>query len=98
MWYRPTVPNVPQSNFRIAATTDVNLGPGRYVVRTISDDAVRLWVDDRLVIDNWKPHESEVNLADISSGNHKLRVEYYQLGGWVELRVEILRDPAHSQL
>ncbi len=96
MWYRPTVPNVPQANFRIAATTDVNLGPGRYVVRTISDDAVRLWVDDRLVIDNWKPHESEVNLADISSGNHKLRVEYYQLGGWVELRVEILRDPAHS--
>jgi parallel beta-helix repeat protein len=96
MWYRPTVPGVPQSNFRIAATADVKLGPGRYVLRTISDDAVRVWVDDRLVIDNWKPHESEVNVADIAPGNRKLRVEYYQLEGWVELRVEILRASNRS--
>jgi hypothetical protein len=96
MWYRPTVPGVPQSNFRIAATADVKLGPGRLLLRTISDDAVRVWVDDRLVIDNWKPHESEVNVADIAPGNRKLRVEYYQLEGWVELRVEILRASNRS--
>ena len=93
MWYRPTVPGVPQANFRIAATADVKLGSGKYVLRTISDDAIRVWVDDKLVIDNWKPHESEVNLADISPGTHKLRVEYYQLDGWTELRVEVIRDP-----
>lgn len=92
MWYKPTVPGVPQSNFRLTAIADVKLGPGRYVLRTISDDAARVWVDDTLVIDNWKPHESEANVADIAPGDHKLRVEYYQLGGWVELRVEILRD------
>jgi len=96
MWHRPTVPGVPQSNFRIVATADVKLRPGKYVLRTISDDAVRVWVDDKLVIDNWKPHESEVNVADIGPGNHKLRVEYYQLGGWVELRAEILRDERHG--
>ena len=91
MWYRPTVPRVPQANFRIAATAGVTLGAGRYVLRTISDDAIRVWVDDRLVIDNWKSHESEVNVADIAPGTHTLRVEYYQLDGWTELRVEILR-------
>ena len=98
MWYRPTVPGVPQSNFRIAATADVNLPPGRYVMRTISDDAVRVWVDDKLVIDNWKPHESEVDLADVTPGNHRLRVEYYQLGGWTELRAEILRGERNDML
>jgi parallel beta-helix repeat protein len=102
MWYRPTVPGVPQSNFRIAASSDMRLGPGRYILRTISDDAVRVWVDQRLVIDNWKPHESEVNSADITSGNHSLKVEYYQIAGWVELRVEILRaavaEPISSNL
>lgn len=91
MWYRPTVPGVPQANFRVAATADVKLGPGKYVLRTISDDAIRVWVDDKLVIDNWKPHESEVNLAEIAPGTHNLRVEYYQLDGWTELRVEVIR-------
>lgn len=91
MWYRPTMPGVPQANFRIAATADVTLAAGRYVLRTISDDAIRVWVDDRLVIDNWKSHESEVNVADIAPGAHRLRVEYYQLDGWTELRVEIIR-------
>jgi hypothetical protein len=97
MWYRPTVPGVPQANFRIAATADVKLGSGKYVLRTISDDAIRLWVDDKLVIDNWKPHESEVNVADISPGAHRLRVEYCQLDGWTELRVEVMRnsEPSH---
>jgi parallel beta-helix repeat protein len=92
MWYRPTIQGVPQANFRIAATVDVKLGPGKYVLRTISDDGIRVWVDDNLVIDNWKPHESEINRADIASGPHKLRVEYYQLGGWTEVRVEVLRN------
>ena len=92
MWYRPTIQGVPQANFRIAATADVKLGPGKYVLRTISDDGIRVWVDDNLVIDNWKPHESEINRADIASGPHKLRVEYYQLGGWTEVRVEVLRN------
>ena len=91
MWYRPTVPKVPQSSFRIAATADVTLGDGSYQLRTISDDAIRVWVDDRLAVDNWKPHESEVNVADIAPGRHRLRVEYFQLDGWTELRVEVIR-------
>ncbi|HEX2722519.1 MAG TPA: PA14 domain-containing protein, partial [Gemmatimonadaceae bacterium] len=93
MWYRPTVPNVPQANFRIEASSTVSLPPGKYLLRTISDDAVRVWIDDKLAIDNWKPHESEINVAPISPGAHRLRVEYYQLTGWVELRAEILRKP-----
>jgi parallel beta-helix repeat protein len=91
MWYRPTVPGVPQANFRVAAAADVKLSPGKYVLRTISDDAIRVWVDDELVIDNWKPHESELNFADVAPGAHKLRVEYYQVDGWTELRVEVIR-------
>ena len=51
-----------------------------------------MWVDDSLVIDNWKPHESELNVESIPPGEHRLRVEYYQLTGWTELRVEIVRD------
>ena len=52
MWYKPTIPGVPQANFRIAAAANVKLTPGKYVLRTISDDAIRVWVDDKLVIDS----------------------------------------------
>jgi hypothetical protein len=90
-WYRPQIAGLPQSNFRMEARTTVNLRAGSYQIRTISDDAMRVWIDDTLVIDNWKPHESEVNTAPISSGRHTIRVEYYQLGGWVEMRAEIIR-------
>ena len=43
-------------------------------LRTISDDGVRVWIDDALVIDNWKPHESEVDYAPVSGGRHAIRV------------------------
>ncbi|HEX6575008.1 MAG TPA: NosD domain-containing protein [Gemmatimonadaceae bacterium] len=96
-WYRPQIAGLPQSNFRMEARTEVNLRPGSsYEIRTISDDAMRVWVDDKLVIDNWKPHESEVNTAPISAGRHSIRVEYYQLGGWVEIRAEIRRADSKS--
>ena len=91
MWYSPTVKDVPRSKYAIVATSSVTLAPGTYTVRTISDDAVRLWIDGRLAIDDWTPHESVVDTAPIGGGKHELRVEYYQVDGWTELRVDILR-------
>jgi hypothetical protein len=57
---------------------------------------IRVWVDDRLVSDNWTPHESTVDTAPIAPGRHELRVEYYQVAGWTELRVEIVRGEQRS--
>jgi hypothetical protein len=55
-----------------------------------------VWVDEKLVIDNWTPHESQVDYAPIQSGTHKLRVEYRQVDGWVELRFDIIRGSNRS--
>jgi parallel beta-helix repeat protein len=98
MWYRPptTYAFLPQSNWSLTASGAVHLGPGTYSIRTISDDAVRVWLDSVLVIDAWKPHESQVDYAPITAGEHKLRVEYRQVDGWVELRVDIVRGPSRS--
>ena len=96
MWYRPTIAGVPQERFAIEARGSVTLGPGRYTLRTISDDGVRVWVDGRLVIDSWTPHESKVDHVTLGSGRHDLRVQYYQLRGWTELRLEILRGTQRS--
>lgn len=91
LWYSPTITSVPQSKFAIVATSKVSLAPGRYTLRAISDDAVRVWIDDRLAIDDWTPHESAVDTATLRGGTHDLRVEYYQVDGWTELRVDFVR-------
>jgi parallel beta-helix repeat protein len=97
MWYRPPVQGVPQERFAIQATASVSLGAGPYTLRTISDDGVRVWVDGKLTIDSWSPHESKVDNAPISGGKHELRVEYYQLNGWTELRLDIVPGVVKSE-
>jgi hypothetical protein len=97
MWYRPTIAGLPQSHWALEATSTVDLPRGEYTLRAISDDAVRIWVDNVLVIDHWDPHESLVDNARISAGHHELKVRYLQVEGWVELRVEIVRGRVRSQ-
>ncbi|HEV8149989.1 MAG TPA: PA14 domain-containing protein, partial [Gemmatimonadales bacterium] len=91
-WYRPQLAELPRERWALEATTTVTLPPGSYNLRTISDDGIRVWVDGVLVIDRWSQHESMLDEAPLRGGRHELRVRYFQLDGWSELRVEILRN------
>jgi hypothetical protein len=92
-WYRPLVQGVPLERWALEATATIALAPGAYTVRTISDDGIQVWAGDRKIIDNWTPHESVVDTASIGGGTHRFKVRYYQVDGWTELRLEILRRP-----
>ncbi len=96
MWYRPTIAGLPQERWGLEATARIVVPPGEHSLRTISDDAVRVWVDGRLVIDHWTPHGSELAYAPIASGARDIRVQYAQIGGWSELRVEVIRGRSRS--
>ena len=96
MWYRPAVAGIPAAKWAAVATTTLALAAGTYTLRTISDDGIRVWLDDKLVIDDWAAHESRVATAPITPGRHSLRVEYYQVDGWTELRVAVVRGRQRS--
>ena len=96
MWYRPTIKELPQTHWIALATTSVNLPAGVYTLRTVSDDAIRVFLDGALVIDAWAPHESAVGNAPLAAGRHDIRVEYAQVDGWAELRVEVVRGRQRS--
>jgi hypothetical protein len=96
MWFRPAVAGVPPAKWALEATSVVTLAAGAYTLRTISDDAVRVWVDDKLVIDDWTPHESAVDAVSLTEGRHELRVQYYQVDGWTELRLDIVKGTQRS--
>ncbi|BCM92846.1 alpha-xylosidase BoGH31A [Abditibacteriota bacterium] len=54
---------------------------GDYTLATSSDDGVRLWVDDKQVIDNWTVHALTTNEAALhfaANSRHKIRLEFYQ--------------------
>ena len=98
MWYRPPAAykDLPQSHWSLEATGTVTLPPGTYSLRTISDDAIRVWIDGTLAIDAWTAHESRVDYAPLTAGKHDLRVEYRQVDGWVELRLDVIRGSERS--
>lgn len=89
MWYRPRIAGIPAERFFVEAEGTVDLPEGEYEIIAISDDGIRLWVDDDLVIDRWEAHESVVDRARLGGGRHRFRADYYQVDGWVELRVEV---------
>jgi nitrous oxidase accessory protein NosD len=82
---------VPRDNVALVAEGTADLPPGDYVLTVISDDGARVWVDGEEVIDAWSPHESKVDHATIRGGHKKFKVEYYEVGGFAELRFDIQR-------
>ncbi|MBD1895739.1 PA14 domain-containing protein [Coleofasciculus sp. FACHB-129] len=57
--------------------------PGVYELTSQADDGVRVWVDDKLVID--KRHDQAVTtnkvLVPLDKGYHRIRVEHFENGG-----------------
>jgi RHS repeat-associated protein len=76
---------VPSDNFSVRWTG--NLQPkysGHYSFHTISDDGVRLWVDNQLIINNWTDHGSTENSGSValSAGKkYNIVMEYYERSG-----------------
>jgi hypothetical protein len=76
-------------HFGTVATSDFEIPAGGYEIRTVSDDGIRVWLDGKLVVDDWTwhgatPHDVSV---DLPAGKHALRVEHFEIDGWAALRV-----------
>jgi hypothetical protein len=54
--------------------------PGWYRLLLLSDDGVRLWLDDELIIDGWRNHPIEPFGKEVELGSqpHALRIEYFE--------------------
>jgi parallel beta-helix repeat protein len=89
---RAIADGIPADRVAVVAEAAIDLPPGRYTVRTISDDGIRVWMDDERIIDRWTPHESAIDTVPVTGGKRRFKVEYYEIGGFAELRFEILRQ------
>jgi hypothetical protein len=63
---------------------------GTYRFQTVSDDGVRLFVNDRLLISNWTNHGDTTDTATIELEAGKrvpIRMEMYEVGGGATARL-----------
>src|SRR6266545_2664522 len=82
-------PGIGAENYSVRWTRKLTLTPGIYRFSVTGDDGVRLYIDNQLKIDAWvdqAPTTYNVNV-DLSTGNHDIRLEYYQHTGSAQARL-----------
>jgi hypothetical protein len=93
-------PAIPSNNFSVRWTRSVHFQPGAYRFTVTSDDGIRLYVDDRPVIDQWWDHPPQTftGYLRLTTGEHEIRVEYYENTGraMVQVSWEVVPPQAWS--
>jgi hypothetical protein len=74
---------IPNDNFSVRWTGRFTFSTGSKTFTTVSDDGVRLWVDNVLVINRWTDHGPTTDRVtrSMTAGDHDVKVEYYERGG-----------------
>ncbi|MBN1249241.1 MAG: hypothetical protein JXC32_16400 [Anaerolineae bacterium] len=67
----------------------IDVTPGTYRFTATSDDGVRLWIDDELIVDEWHDHAETTYYVDhyLTSGHHLVRMDYYENRGFAVARL-----------
>jgi hypothetical protein len=85
--------NLPADWLAIMAESEVDLPEGSYEIRALADDGVRVYVDERKVIDAWRadPPLAESARLNLTAGRHRLRVDFYEVTHGLTLKIETRR-------
>jgi hypothetical protein len=91
--------HIPSDGFSIRWIRTVPLNPGAYRFTATSDDGIRVWADDHLVIDQWYDHPAQTFTGDVNltGANHTIVVEYYENRGVAVAKVSWEPVPTPSQ-
>ncbi len=85
-------PSIPNDNFTVRWTGTITApASGSYTFWTTTDDGVRLWIGDALLIDKWQPQSPTTwsgTTTLVAGARYAFRMEYYEAGGGAEARLE----------
>jgi hypothetical protein len=83
---------LPADNFSVRWTRQLHFSTGKYRFTVDVDDGARLWVDGRLVIDQWHDgigsYSGDINLTE---GQHRVQMEMYEHTGGAMARLRWAR-------
>ena len=80
--------SIPKMLWSASWTRTVAFAAGAYRFHAVVDDGIRVFVDDRAVLDRWQDAAGVEYASDkaLAAGNHTIRVEYYQKGHQARIR------------
>jgi parallel beta-helix repeat protein len=85
-WYGSPGNDLPANRFATVATGSFEVPAGHYVLDLTSDDGVRVWLDGRLIHDDWTYHPPKLERIALDlSGKHELRIEHFEIDGYATL-------------
>lgn len=70
-----------------------------YTLTTVSDDVARVWIDGKLVIDSWTPHEPKIDKAQVkltAGTRHSIRIDYAENTGEAHMKL-LWSSPGQEQ-
>jgi RHS repeat-associated protein len=78
----PPAPGIPPTGFSVRFTGEIQLpDTGTYQLAPLSDDGVRIWIDDQLVVNGWvdqSPTKVTGSYTNTTAGTiHRIRVDYF---------------------
>jgi hypothetical protein len=88
-------PLVDADNFSARWTRTVTLPEGTYRFTITADDGMRVWIDDRNIIDVWEEGAARTVQRDVflTEGTYEIRVEYYEATGLATAQYERTQLP-----
>jgi hypothetical protein len=90
-WQAP-IPDIPVNQFAVRWTGSFTFEEGRYRFTTTTDDGVRLYIDDRLILSNWRPMRgTRYTTVALEPGEHVVKVEYFEAMQAAKARVQWIR-------
>ena len=85
-WWGSPAAGIHADAFATFAQTQFNIAAGEYKFILSSDDGVRLYLDDRLIMEHWNSHEPATDEVQLQlEGQHSLRIEHFDSGGFATL-------------
>ena len=83
-------PRVPEDQFAVRWTGQIDFMAGTYRIQASSDDGTRVYLDGEVVIDAWRPRPVRTSIAHghVEAGRHDVVVEYFDRGGHAVARLQ----------
>lgn len=86
-------PRINTNNFVVQWSKTHNFESGNYRFTTVSDDGIRVYIDNQLVINQWNDHPMTTHTGTraMTAGAHTIRVDYYEHGGGAIARFSFIK-------
>ncbi len=99
LWENSPAKGIPDDNFSVRWTGEIGPFPKNETIKlcAVSDDGLRMWFDDKLVINQWKDQRATMMCANVivnAGKKYSIKIEFFESGNGAECRLGWFRENA----